>query len=276
MSKKISDIVLMSDVDGTLMDEYGAIPKRNVEAIERFTAAGGRFTIATGRALKIAKPLAKALPVNFPGVVYNGGAIYDFVRQEYLAQTFLPKDAGELFRKIWEVFPDCGVILATEDGYIDPEGVTRSKHEWWMKRYPETAIRTTKLSEIDSPAYKALLVQPAEGCRQLHEYVQKHAASFEGVRFVFSDITMFEMLPEGSSKGDAIEKLMALTGVERENIAAIGDYHNDIEMLELADISAAPSNAHADVKEVADLIVGPSYSGAVADLIEHLEERYGN
>jgi len=263
----------MSDIDGTLIDEYGAIPKRNIEALERFTAAGGRFAVATGRALKITKPLAKALPVNFPCVVYNGGAIYDFARQEHLTQVFLPKEAGEYFTKIWQAFPDCGVVLATEDGYIEPEGTISSKQSWWIKRYPETAIRAVKLSEATGPAYKALLVLPAEECKQLHEYVQKHAANFEGVRFVFSDITMFEMLPKGSSKGDSIEKLVALTGIKRENVVAIGDYHNDLEMLKFAGISAAPSNAHEDVKKVADLIVGPSSEGAVADFIEYLEER---
>ena len=115
---------------------------------------------------------------------------------------------------------------------------------------------------------------PAERCKQLHEYVQKHTSNFEGVRFVFSDITMFEMLPGSSSKGDAIEKLTTITGVKRENVVAIGDYHNDLEMLRFAGISAAPSNAHEDVKDVADLIVGPSSEGAVADFIEYLEERY--
>jgi len=265
----------MSDIDGTLLDWQGNIPGRNIEALERFTTAGGRFALATGRALKIARPVAEALPVNFPCVVYNGGAIYDFAQQEYLTQVFLPKEAGEYFKKIWQVFPECGVVLATEDGYIDPEGATKRKQSWWLGRYPETALREVELSKATGPAYKALLVLPAEGCKQLHEYVREHAASFEGVRFVFSDITMFEMLPKGSSKGDAIEKLTAIAGVDRENIVAIGDYHNDLEMLKFAGLSVAPSDAHPDIKAVADLIVGPCVEGALADLVEHLEERYG-
>jgi len=55
---------------------------------------------------------------------------------------------------------------------------------------------------------------------------------------------------------------------------AIGDYYNDLEMLGLAGISAAPSDAPEDIKAAADLIVGPCAKGALADLVEHLEERY--
>ena len=274
LSKKLSDLVIMSDIDGTLLDRNGHIPKRNMEALKRFTAAGGRFAVATGRALNVARPIVKALPVNFPCVIYNGGAIYNFEREEFLYEIFLPPEAGEYFTKIWQAFPDCGVILANND-YLDLEGNARKKHSWWLSRYPATALRTVALSELyRQPAYKALLVLSERECRRLQKYVSKHTANFAGVRFVFSDVTMFEMLPRGSSKGDAIERLTDIAKVERENIVAIGDYHNDLEMLKVAGLSAAPADAHTDIKAAVDLIVGPCSDGALADLIEHLEERY--
>ena len=47
--KKLSDFIVISDVDGTLIDHEIGVPKRNRDAIYRFIEAGGRFGIATGR-----------------------------------------------------------------------------------------------------------------------------------------------------------------------------------------------------------------------------------
>ena len=275
MGKKLSDLVIMSDIDGTLLDSSGNLPKRNIAALERFTAAGGRFAVATGRSLIVARPIVKALPVNFPCVVYNGGATYDYGRRKYIDRIFLPQGAEKHFAKIWEAFPDCGAVLAGEH-YIDVEGSTKRKQSWWLNQYPESHVRPAKLSEITQPAYKALLVLPVQRSQLLYEYLTEHAADFEGVRFVFSGATMFEMLPEGSSKGSAIERLLVHTGVKRENIVAAGDYYNDLEMFALAGLSAAPSSAQEEVKAAADVILGSCDEGAVADLVEHLEERYGD
>ena len=276
MSKKLSELVIMSDIDGTLLNREGAIPERNIKALERFTAAGGRFGVATGRSLGITRPVVELLPMlNFPCVVYNGGALDDFEREEYLYQLFLPKEMGEYFTKIRKVFPDCGVVLAG-DSYVDVDASIRTNQSWWFDRYPRGHVLPVKIDDITWPAYKALFVLPHEQCEQLYKYVCEHEADFEEVRFVFSDATMFEMLPKGSSKGSAIEKLMAITGVKWENIAAIGDYYNDIEMLTYAGISAAPADSLEDIKSAADLVVCPCGQGAVADLVEHLEAQYGS
>jgi len=275
LGKKLSDLVIMSDVDGTILDESGNIPKRNIAALERFTAAGGRFAVATGRSIRSARPVIQFLPVNYPCVLFNGGAVYDYEGKRYLDQVFLPDAAKEkYFTKIRQVFPECGVIYAG-DTYIDIDGLTRRNHNWWIVRYPESRVHTAKLGEITGPAYKAMLVLTPGKFGQLQEYLREHAAFFEGVRFVFSGSTMFEMLPELSSKGHSIERLAAITGVARENIVAVGDYHNDLEMLEFAGLSAAPADAHKDIVAAADLTLCPSSEGSLADLVEYLEERYG-
>ena len=45
----LSDYLLISDIDGTLVNTKKEIPPRNIEAIAHFREMGGRFTIATGR-----------------------------------------------------------------------------------------------------------------------------------------------------------------------------------------------------------------------------------
>lgn len=264
----------MSDIDGTVWDRHEGLPKRNVDALKRFTVAGGRFAVATGRSVNVARPVVEALPVNFPCVIYNGGGIYDYGREAYLDKTLLPQNIQDHIVKIRQVFPDCGVILVGDNGYADIDGFVQSRQGWWLELYPSTPVRTVEFSEFAVPALKAFLVLPSEQSKQLDRYLHEHAADFQGVRFVFSDTSMYEMLPEGSSKGSAIEKLTILAGIKRENIVAIGDYYNDLEMLKFAGLSAAPADAPEDIKAAVDLIVCNCAEGALADLVEHLEELY--
>ena len=55
MIESLSDILIITDVDGTLLRENKGISKENLEAIKRFTDKGGHFTVSTGRAIDVAR-----------------------------------------------------------------------------------------------------------------------------------------------------------------------------------------------------------------------------
>ena len=51
MKNRLNEILVVSDIDGTLLEAGFGIPKENIETIERFTNLGGRFTLASGRGI---------------------------------------------------------------------------------------------------------------------------------------------------------------------------------------------------------------------------------
>ena len=270
MKTKLSDLVIMSDLDGTLLPKAsGGTPQRNTDALKRFIDKGGRFGVATGRSTLITEYLLDQLPVNFPSIVLNGGAVYDFAAREYLAKIFLPEMALEYAKRFRADFPDIGVVCVHEHGYLDIGGVTREKH---YERYPNPLLTTASFDDVASPPFKfAFLTRPEDG-PELAAYARRQ--TFPGVRFVFSHHHMFEMLPVESSKGAAMETIAKMTGVARENIVAIGDYYNDVEMLEYAGLGVTLADAPDDIKQIAQMIVCPCAEGALGDLIERLEARY--
>lgn len=86
---KFDGVLLASDFDNTLLNtetarrtgaEVPEVSRRNWEALEYFMAGGGRFAIATGRALAAFIKFADQVPMNAPGIVCNGAALYDFRR----------------------------------------------------------------------------------------------------------------------------------------------------------------------------------------------------
>ena len=79
MIESISDILIITDVDGTLLREKDGISKENLDAIKRFIEKGGHFTVSTGRAIDVARELLKGIPINAPSVHINGGYFYDCI-----------------------------------------------------------------------------------------------------------------------------------------------------------------------------------------------------
>ena len=84
---KFTGVLLCSDYDNTIVDTAAvmrgeieeALPgEKTIRAVEYFMAEGGRFAVATGRALAAFIKQAKTIPMNAPAVLYNGAALYDF------------------------------------------------------------------------------------------------------------------------------------------------------------------------------------------------------
>lgn len=268
--KKLSDYVIISDVDGTLLPYTGILPKRNIEALTRFTAKGGRFGIATGRSKELTEEFAKSLPVNAPCVVYNGGGLYDFTAQKFLMREYLPESAREILKQIRTDLPRTAVLVITEGNYYH---VTREIPFTSFSDTHRKIFRDAAIEQLTQPWYKVLFAAAQDEVSDFFDYV--NSQKFDGVRFVSTNATLIEMLPACSTKGYALSKLVELGVFERENIVAVGDYYNDVEMIEFAGIGAATREAPDELKAKADFITGPCEGGALADLLEYLERITG-
>ena len=99
-------------------------------------------------------------------------------------------------------------------------------------------------------------------------------ADFPDVDFTTSDTFFVEMLPKGTSKGAAILAVCEKLGLTIGQTVAVGDYYNDVEMLKTAGFSACVGGAPNEIKELVDVVLRPCEEGAIAQLIELLENRY--
>ena len=121
---KFDGVLLASDFDNTLLNtetarrtgaEVPEVSRRNWEALEYFMAGGGRFAIATGRALAAFIKFADQVPMNAPGIVCNGAALYDFQKGEYLETILLDESTRRRGQETLDRFP----TLAVEAYHID-------------------------------------------------------------------------------------------------------------------------------------------------------------
>ena len=104
---------------------------------------------------------------------------------------------------------------------------------------------------------------------KLIEYVRSNG--FDGVDFVRSAPEYYEILPQNISKGYALNMMREVCNMQDFTFVSVGDYNNDIEMIQQADIGFCPSNAAPDVKAAADIILEQSCEqDAVAAVIEYI------
>lgn len=267
MHSPIKDILLVSDLDGTLIGKDFIIPERNKQAIARFKQLGGHFSIATGRSAESGRRYIADTAPTAPCILLNGGMIYDYGKEEVLWSLTLPDSCVSYIQRIYDRFPGVGIEVYG----------THSIRFLRTNSYAEAHIAHEHLQytvigfdEIEFPIYKALFAMDASLVKEVANFTDTF--DHPGARFVSSSGNYLEMLPEHANKGTALKELIKIMGIDINNCYAIGDYYNDVELIEAAGHGVMPENAPEELKAQAELIVGHCEQGAVADLIEILEK----
>ena len=246
---KFDGVLLASDFDNTILNTerprrtgcpIPPISQRNVEALRYFMDNGGRFAVATGRALPAFRMFADQVPMNAPAVVCNGAALYDFQAEAYLDTMELPETVREQGQAVLDRFPDVAVEAYHLDNVIHavrPNAFTR-QHQHVTHAGVEAV---DSLPEVPMPLVKIMFEGDPQDLQPLWDYVrnQSWAADYE---IFFSDKTLLEVTRKGASKGAMVARLAERLGISGEHIYCAGDENNDISMLRLAAQGFAPAN----------------------------------
>lgn len=269
---KFDNILIFSDIDGTYLGDYCRIVPRNEDAIRRFCAEGGTFTIATGR-MELNTPAA--IPnirelANFPVLLSNGANIYDFRTGESIHSFFMePETVMPLLEFAAERYPSVGIRATVPGGFLYPcdHPMLASDSRGNPSIYHKKAIDDWDTARI----YKVVFRAESEVLAKMQQELTPLFGNT--VEIILSEVEILEAQRKGVSKGSTIELIRSALR-ERgtpKRIFCIGDYENDLEMLRAADVAACPSNALDSVKAVSDIIVCDCNDGAIADLIEYIE-----
>lgn len=264
-----SKVILMTDLDGTLLTDSKEILPADMAAIERFRAGGGIFTMATGRGYSMARSVAEKLGLDVPAVIFNGAAVYDFNEDKFLWRCEIGAHAIEYIKRITERFPDMGIEVLQEQTVYVP---FLNETEQWHLDLEGVTPDFTPLDEIPKSSWlKVLCAYPPEKMDKVIEFIQ--GSDMTGAQWVRSAPMFYECLPKGIDKSAGFRELIRLLNAEDRFTAAAGDFMNDSAMIREADLGAAVASAQPEVKAVADIVVCDNNSGAIAQLIDYIERR---
>lgn len=264
---KFTGYLIVSDLDGTLLNDEHLVSEKNAEAIRYFIQNGGRFTVATGRIREEVIPFLDELIMNVPAIVSNGGMIYDFNSDFMIMERFLPHHIEWFTSKVMEKFPELGVMVVAKG-----EVVMIRENEIFLEDpelYRTFTLPRKQLSELGESWGKVLFSLKEENVPDLEAYLRSQT---EDVEIVQSYQTTLELLPKGVSKGEALEFVIRGLRVNRDKVFVLGDNMNDYAMLETVPNGWCVENANPRLKEIAKKVMPPHTESAVAAMIDEVEK----
>ncbi len=260
---KFKGFLLLSDIDGTLTTDDGKISDENAAAIRRFQSEGGLFTVASGRYPMYIAQYADRFVPNTYIIGTNGTELYDpMTKETVFTRRFRDTDdVKQLIRTVCADPLTTGVAIST---YREERWVGQSEF-----------AQLDEIFDALPPLWHRLIF--------VHETPEDTVLNMQkmialcGERYAIdrSFATGIEVHESDSGKGAVIplmRQMLAQNGTLIHTVVCVGDYENDMTMLQYADLAYAVENAIPELKAIADRITVHHNDSAIAAIIADIED----
>lgn len=264
------------DIDGTLVNSSFQISRENFEAIQQARAAGVVVALLTGRRFRAAAPLAIELGLTDPIVVNNGALIKR-------------PDTGALLQAVLLPYLVCHeVVCVARELDMDPVVTIDAEGHGLMllDRLDETnesMARYLRISSQDVKRVEDLLVfvqtdpiqvtfshRPARVDTLKQTLERRLAPRIKLLNTVYPKrgLSILDVIHPHVSKGTGLAALAKMYGLAREEVMAIGDNFNDLEMLQFAGAAVVMGNAEEELRALGFPVTATNDEHGVARAIE--------
>jgi Cof subfamily protein (haloacid dehalogenase superfamily) len=243
--------LLAIDIDGTLLDSRWQLPDRNRDAVARAAADGVEVALVTGRRYDFARPIIELLPCAITAIVSNGAIVRSSngatelrrllprsVAGSVLAATTAYRDgAGLIFDR-----PGDGQVIFERIDWAHPSrrGYAERNREYITEVAPLDAALTEDPIQVMFNGSIAPMRRLAVALGALPD---ASAFTVAVTEYEARDFSLVDVLAAGCTKGATLAEWARRQGYAREEIIAIGDNLNDVEMLEAAGLPVVMGNA---------------------------------
>jgi len=240
------------DVDFTLVNDDKKVPKENRKAIlwARYQR-GVHIAINSGRIAPSVRTYMEEIGIDdaYPSL---GGCIVQKADGTIIEEHSIDNRVALEIRNIGRSL-DCGMFMYHHDNWFLDHGM-----EYWADS--ETKASRTKGSLTDLEVLlgttKPNKILAAHLNPDITTELEKQVkARFSDVVDCFKSSPWYlEIVPKGVNKGTAIQALCRHYGIGKDNVMAIGDYYNDVDMLNASGLPVAMANSPSDVKDIAKYV----------------------
>lgn len=265
--------LLVTDLDGTLLDAQGAICAADRRAIARLQRRGIIVSVATGRMYSGTKEVVRSLGISGPVGCLDGSHIVDASDDSEVAWYGLPTQTLAATAKILTTCRPVTVLFGQNAIFHDAKAEVHLPYiRLWSSRVEQLADALAPANWVDSVRIGAIVCLDVEpviaqlkqalteelgSSLQLMDFVARQADALWGLM----------IRAPGVSKGSAVEHIARHHGVPLAEVVTVGDWINDIPMLETAR-SFCMAQAPAVVQRAATVTLEAhgSSGGAIAEI----------
>ena len=267
------------DMDGTLLNGKKHIDKVQKEAIHEAIEAGIKIVLCTGRPLYGILPFYEELglsELDSEGYVIlnNGCSIHKTKNWELIDQVNFTSDDIDYLYKFSEGY-DINFTLVNDYYYFNIDDRKPTDELITDAGFVFSDITNISLKEAKNGKHKIIKIMFL-GNPNIMANFQKENESILKDKYssVLSQPYIYEILPKGNNKGTGLKKLAKKLGIKQEEIMAIGDGNNDIEMFEYANYSVAMENGTELAKKAAKYETDSNENNGVAKAIRKYALNY--
>jgi len=258
------------DLDGTLFNPNQEITPASKQAILKAIENGIQIVIVTGRGQRGAERALTMLDMDLP-YVCSAGALAREGRDgtTLYAHTFhLPEETSHIIAFARQT--NTGLIADTPEGtalWFGPDALEKVMDPMTTADARKSIRILTPETDFDRPLLKLTIAAEMEFLLQAETLVRAKCPS---LHLAYSGLTYIDLTAQGVNKGAALKALADHWGIQREEIAAIGDQSIDLEMLQYAGLPVAMDNAVDALKQAAQWIAPSNDEDGVAWMLEHV------
>ena len=267
------------DMDGTLLNGKKHIDKVQKEAIHEAIEAGIKIVLCTGRPLYGILPFYEELglsELDSEGYVIlnNGCSIHKTKDWELIDQVNFTSDDIDYLYKFSEGY-DINFTLVNDYYYFNIDDRKPTDELITDAGFVFSDITNISLKEAKNGKHKIIKIMFL-GNPNIMANFQKENENILKDKYsgVLSQPYVYEILPKGNNKGTGLKKLAKKLGIKQEEIMAIGDGNNDIEMFEYANYSVAMENGTELAKKAAKYETDSNENDGVAKAIRKYALNY--
>ena len=247
------------DMDGTLLDSQKEIPEENIKAIQEAAEAGIKIVLCTGRPRSGILPHFEKLGLSEEEyiIMNNGCSTYETKNWTLLQYESLSRPEMEELLQACEDFPEVALTLTGEKTYYVvgdevPELVAYDAGTVF------TEAKARSLEEIFAEGqviFQAMYMADSEPLDAFQNAVQDGLSQ------------SYEIMPQGATKASGLKHLAEKLDINPDQIMALGDAANDLEMLQFVGQSVAMGNASDDIKALCKYVTLTNDEAGVAHAI---------
>ena len=236
--------LIVSDMDGTLLNDNGELPEQLREVVLRLRSKGIEFAIASGRQYETLKQFFGEMAQELLLIADNGSLVAHKGEIKYTVPIASAQvnEVLDLAHDMQQAYP---ILCTAETAYIAKahKDIYQQVKQYYAKlelvddlrAYTEEVIKITFCDLVDAQTNSAAVLTNLNGKLQL---------AVSGDRWL-------DLTSPGVNKGKALEWVQSELAIPVERMLVFGDHYNDVEMLQLVPNSYAMQNAHDEIKQLA-------------------------
>ena len=280
------------DLDGTMLNQYGIITEKTKKAISKAQEKGVEVMIASGRAITSVKRFSKEINSNKYFISGNGAIVYDIKNNKILYENILSKTKALKIIKICEensiyynVYTENGIIAKNlsyntlyyyKDNLTKPDenrthiNIVENVYDYFEQR--EEKILKIMICDEHKTVFNSI-VRKLKELSEIEVLEVSHMSRKiikQGTDEIALEYFYTEVSAKDVDKWNALEEIIGLMNISKEEVVTIGDNANDLKMITNAGLGVAMGESAPYVKQSADIIAPTNDEDGVAIILNKI------